>query len=129
LLLPPSDPLFGTWVNAAYEGNVRRVAAKALFFPDGRELEYFKVADAEPFSAGNFRFESVWIDAEGSHCYQMAWVGDDYPRPLKNPRFGLNVLARVNAAGSRLDLLAGQDRYPEDFKDIVCGVPTQYRRQ
>ena len=129
LLLQRTDPLFGTWVNSAYEGNVCGVAAKSVFFADGSTFDYYKISDSKPFSAGNCAFESVWIDEEGNHWYRIGWVGDDFPRPLKEPRFKLHVLARVNAAGNWLDTIAGQYRYSENFKDVVCGVPLQYQRQ
>lgn len=128
LLLQPTDPLFGTWVNAAYEGNVRGVAAKAVISADGTELDYRKVADSEPFAAGAFRFEAVWIDANGDHWYKMVWVGDDYPMPLDKPRFKLYVLLRVNAAGNLLDSITGDKAYPKDMKDSsYYGTPLQYR--
>jgi beta-lactamase regulating signal transducer with metallopeptidase domain len=129
LLLQPTDPLFGTWVNPAYERNIVGVAAKSVFFADGSAFDYRKVGDREPFSAGNFSVDSVWVDAEGDHWYKLGWVGDDYPMPWKEPRFKCRVLARVNAAGNWLDFIAGQSRYPESFKDVVCGVPLQYQRQ
>ena len=129
LLLQPTDPLFATWVNAAYEGNVRGVPAKSVFFADGSTSDYYRVSDSEPFFAGDFVLDSVWIDAEGNHWYKMGWIGDDHPMPLKQPRFKALVLARVSATGNWLDIIAGQNRYPENFKDVVCGIPEQYQKQ
>jgi beta-lactamase regulating signal transducer with metallopeptidase domain len=130
LLLHPSDPLFGTWVNAAYEGNVRAVAAKMVLFADGSELDYRTVSDSEPFYIGNLMFESVWIDAEGDHWYKVLWTGDDYPLPLDKPRFQARLLMKVSAAGSMLEMIFGdEEHYPRDLKDSsFMGTPLQYRQ-
>jgi hypothetical protein len=109
---------------------IRETAAKVVFFADGREQEYLKTADVEPFAAGNINHEVVWIDAEGNHWYKMVWAGDYHPRPQKEARFKWYVLAKVDAASNHLTIIWGQDTYPKDFKDVTpLGVSLEYRRQ
>ena len=131
LLLQPTDPLFGTWVNPGYEGNIVGVAAKSTFFADGSSFDYYKVADSEPSGVGSFRLESVWIDGEANHWYKMVWVGDSYPVPLKEPRFKAYALLKINPAGDLLEIIMGSTAYPKDLKDLSYqnSVPMQYRRQ
>jgi hypothetical protein len=130
LLLQPTDPLFGTWVNPAYESASVETSAKVVMFPDGSEFDYYKISDLQPYSAGSIRLEAAWIDEEGNHWYKAVWVGDYHPLPTKAPRYKLFSLMKINAAGTILESISGDAAYPKDLKDSsLRGTPMQYRLQ
>jgi beta-lactamase regulating signal transducer with metallopeptidase domain len=129
LLLHPTDPLFGTWTNSAYDNVAVEISAKVVLSADGSEVDYRKIVDPQPYATGNNTLEAAWVDADGNHWYKMVWVGDYHPLPVKEPRFKSYVLAKVSAAGDSFDTISGQYTYPKDFKDVTCCPSLQYRRQ
>jgi beta-lactamase regulating signal transducer with metallopeptidase domain len=132
LLLHPSDPLFATWVNPAYDGAVIEVTARMVLSADGGEKDFRKVADSQPFMAGSLTLEAVWIDTEGDHWYKANWVGDYVPPRVNRSGYTCRCLIRVNAAGNLLDIVPGTETaYPRDLDDSQprFGARKQYRRQ
>lgn len=130
LLLQSTDPLFGTWVNPAYEDAMVETSAKVIVFADGSQFEYYKLADQTPYLAGNFRLEAAWIDEEGNRWYKAIWTGDYHPFPTKVPRFKWYSLMKINAPGTLLEMIGGDVAYPKDLKDSSYrGTPMQYRLQ
>jgi len=132
LLLHPTDPLFGTWVNPSFDSAVIEVAARVVLSADGSEKDYRKVADSQPYSTGTFALEAAWIDEEGNRWYKMLWTGDYYPLRTEKPRFSWRYLVRVNAAGNLLDITPGTESvYPKDLDDsqIRFGAHKQYQKQ
>jgi beta-lactamase regulating signal transducer with metallopeptidase domain len=130
LLLHPSDPLFGTWANSAYDSAAVEISAKMVLSADGGEIDYRKTMDAQPYAEGKLTLEVAWVDAEGNHWYKLLWVGDYHPLPLKEPRFSAYVLTKVNAAGDVLETISHTYAYPKDLDDVTkdSSAHLEYRR-
>jgi hypothetical protein len=69
-LVKTNDPVFGTWINPAYDGEKDR-PGKWILFPDGRELDYIYIADTQPYAEGRNIIKEAWIDANGDRWYKQ----------------------------------------------------------
>lgn len=114
-VLPPDDPLFGTWVNEEYDQAIARGengVSKIVIYSDGRELCYRRIADAEPIREWFQSYEETWVDAEGSHWYKINETGWMYPsRAAKSQGFWF---CKVGSGGTVLEGVWAQYGYPED---------------
>jgi hypothetical protein len=110
------NALFSTWVNAEYEGKAPAFSAKFVTFPDGRQLDYLKIADTTPEWESRFTIEETWIDAEGNHWYKSRWTTDYYP--YKEARFKGYGLIRISASGTVWEGVGAEAGYPEELSPI-----------
>jgi beta-lactamase regulating signal transducer with metallopeptidase domain len=109
----PDDPLFGTWVNAKYEGNAD-FSAKMVMSPDGRELDYDRIASTEPEWEGNFNIEETWIDAEGNHWHKGRGTWWD-PTAKHMGQADWYFVHKINPSGTVLESVSSQTGYPEEM--------------
>ncbi len=104
----PDDPLFSSWVNARDDRLGSSWFAKKVILPDGRELDFDYVTDAEPSFEGRISIERAWLDSEGNHWYRIHYI---------NPQLNLDrrVLSRVSALGTVLEQMWGRYDYPVEL--------------
>lgn len=124
--LRPDDPLFGTWVNEEAERLGRGAAAKSVFFPDGRELVYQHITDAEPMGESEDTVEKSWIDSEGNHWYHIHWVGWGYDDPEQ--KWEGFSLVKVSAAGTVQEGMWNRFGYPEELDPLSPDYFVSYKR-
>ncbi len=126
MVVKPGDPIFGTWVNEEYDTSDRYMTARFVIFPDGRQLEYRKIADREPSYEDSNVFEEKWIDAEGNHWYKIRVTNWAYPS-----RAGLMeafMLVRISASGKILEGVFSQAGYPTEVSSLGSQYGIFYKR-
>lgn len=127
VVIKPDDPLFGTWVNDQHEklGNIW--FAKKVFFPDGRELGFDYIADTEPYREYRISIDKAWIDATGSHWYQIHHIGWQYTnKEMKVESFDL---IRINAQGTVLEQVIGRFDYPDELSPTDINYVLYYKKE
>lgn len=99
---------------------------RVVFFPDGQELDYRKIADQTPAPEGMNVFEESWVDAEGNHWYKVRSSGWVYP---SNTGFwqGLS-LWRVSASGTVFEGVFSQTGYPTEVSTLGSQYFISYKR-
>jgi hypothetical protein len=125
----PEDPLFGTWLNAEYEGGKYHLAARAVIFPEGKEWDYFRMSDAAPTYESRFTIVEAWIDEEGSHWYKTQEIGDFYPWPSKGPQLKVFGLTRINAAGTIMEGVSRGSGQPDEITELEGAYSIYYRQK
>jgi len=112
----PDDPLFGTWVNAEYEGNAE-FSAKMVIYPGGRELDYDQVSSTELEWEGKFSIEETWNDAEGNRWYKGRGTWWD-PTAKYMGQGDWYFLHKIKPGGTTLESVSSQAGYPEEMGPI-----------
>jgi len=125
--IKPDDPLFGTWVNDQHNKTGSIWFAKKVFFPNGRELGFDYIADTEPSREYRISIEKAWIDAKGSHWYQIHHLGWQYiNNELKVESFDL---VRINTQGTILEQAIGRFDYPDELSPTDIDYVVYYKKK
>ena len=116
----PDDPLFGTWVNKDVDEGRERGYAKSVLTPDGRELDYRRIADTVPAYEATFTIEAAWIDRQGNRWYKLKGLFWIYgTEGAKTEMFNLVKVSpdgndhRVGGAAERVSGQGGTGHEPE----------------
>jgi len=125
--IKPNDPIFTTWVNDQHEqlGNIW--FAKKMFFPDGRELCFDYISDTEPCREYRIHIDRAWIDAKGSHWYQIHHLGWQYTD--KETQVESFDLIRINAQGTVLEQVVGRFNYPDEIIPTDINYVLFYKKE
>lgn len=75
-LVKHDDPVFGTWVNPAYDGE-RELPGKRILFPSGRELDYASLTANQPYFERRNVIQEAWIKANGDRGYKVRSQGGE----------------------------------------------------
>jgi hypothetical protein len=115
--ITPDDPLFGTWINEEYDREGRSGSAKVTMLAEGRELDYNRIADAEPAYEGRFAIEAAWIDGDGYRWYKLKgetrlYHADSSPVPWF-------ALFKVHPDGKTLESSSAQYGYPTTVAPVT----------
>ena len=115
ITIAPDDPLVGKWVSEEYD-RTSEYNAKWVIFPDGRELDYYKIADTEPIEEVANVIEEKWDDSEGNHWYKIRSTWWVYPSKIgRTEGFSLN---EINASGTTLESVYSGSVYPEELSPL-----------
>jgi hypothetical protein len=127
VVVKQDNPFYGTWVNAEYEGKTPFLSAKFVNFSDGRELDYAKITDQEPYGEGKNTIEETWIDAEGNHWYKVRGTWDYYPyKGATSKGYGL---IRINASGTVWEGVSAEAGYPAELSPIGGNYGIYHRQE
>ena len=125
--LPPDDPIFGTWVNAAYVLSEPPLPSKNVFRADNRRYGYYRLEDAEPYAEFLNTFEGAWIDRTGNRWYKIRVITTVYPSGAGRKE-GFS-LARIDATGIVLEMTYAENGYPATLEPVLSPRYTIYHRQ
>ncbi|HSV93473.1 MAG TPA: M56 family metallopeptidase, partial [Desulfobacterales bacterium] len=117
LRLPPDDPLFGTWVNAAYVLSEPPLPSRNVFSADNRRYGYHRLEDTEPYAEFINTFEGAWIDRAGNRWYKIRVITTVYPSGAGRKE-GFS-LARIDATGTVLEMTYAENGSPTTLEPVL----------
>ncbi len=126
VVLDADDPLVGVWTNPEYE-RTGETTAKWEFFMNGKELDYFGIADEIPRYECMNTIEAKWVDVGGVRWYKIRTVFWVYC--TGSERTEALLLARIDASGTKLESVLGYLEYPEEIGELGSRYRAYYKAQ
>ena len=100
--------------------------SKNVVSTDNRRYGYHRLEDTEPYAEFLNTFEDAWIDRAGNRWYKIRVITMVYPSGAGRKE-GFN-LARVDAAGSVMEMAYAEYGYPATLEPVLSPRYTIYHR-
>jgi hypothetical protein len=120
--LAKDDPLFGTWVNPAYDKSGRYEFGRLVMGLDGHEVNYRHIADARPAADFWNTVEKKQSDEAGRQWYWLKTV-------CGSGAYEGFVLARISPDGSTRESVFAEYGYPQDIDPLGPCYSVFYRQK